>query len=124
METRLVDSSILDEIAMWYHLRNLDAPPKQCYPSWGVAVSGVAAGFIVATDTAVCSLDGYVSNPLASPQQRDKAIALITGELLEIASLQGFQRIMVFSKEDSIIKRAESLKFSNKGPFTMLVKEI
>lgn len=124
METRLVDNGALDEIALWYHLRNLDAPPHQCYPSWGVIVPGIAAGFIVATDTLACELDGYVSNPLASPEQRHKAITLITNELIEIATSQGFQRIVVFSKEDSIINRARELKFKDKGSYVMLVKEV
>lgn len=124
MEARLIDKSDHSNLKEWYHKHNLDAPPEQYYPSWGLIVEGVAAGFLFATDTALCMLDGYITNPEATSVDRNKAIALITGELLEISKEQGFQRVMVFSKEDSIIKRAKNLKFTDKGSYVMLDKEV
>jgi hypothetical protein len=124
MKVLFVTAKALPEIKGWYHERNLEAPRNTHFPTFGYWIPGVAAGFIVATDTAVCALDGYITNPSATSEQRDKALSLITDELMELAKTQQFQHVMVISKEQSIINRARELKFTDNGPYIMLSKEI
>lgn len=110
----------LPEVAGWYAARALRAPTADMLPDCGVIVQGVAAGWLYGTDSAVCLLDGYITNPAASPEDRNAALDAITGELLAAARGRGFRHVIAYTGTPSIEARAISHGFLAAGSRRML----
>jgi hypothetical protein len=121
---RAVVSSDIDTIRSWYNARNLEAPPRSYFPTLGFVVPGVAAGFLYATDTKVCFMEGFITNKDASSESRDWAIKAIAESLTDMAKCQGFHKILVLSTDQGIVARAKEMKFEEKGATQLLSKDI
>jgi hypothetical protein len=90
----------------------------------GSIVPGVAAGFLYSTDSSLCILEGYVTNPECDSEIRNKALEVVTEHLLAIAEAKGFTYIVAFTGDESIVKRAERSGFENKAKKIMMFKEL
>lgn len=112
--------SMIDE---WYHERNMDAPPHSSYPEVGFIVPGVAVGFLYQTDSDICMLDGYVSNPKSTEEERDEALDAITTALLDMGRYNGFKECLIISQSKAILARAKKYRFYEQGTFTLMSRE-
>ncbi len=102
----------LPEINSWLIVRGIPEITMEDCPKRGMIVEGVGCGFLIFTDTNICFLECFVTNPGASAEARNKAINQITKWALNMASSCGFKTAMMISGEESFIKRAESLGFT------------
>lgn len=93
------------------------------YPETGFIVEGVCAGFLYKTDSSICFIDGYISNPKSDKKERKKALDLITRALLWSAK-ENFSTCVVYTQNPSIRNRFLDNDFKPKGNHLMLVKEL
>lgn len=94
-----------EAIQSWYKSRDM-APLEDLIPKIGFIVPGVAAGFMMQTDTKCCILEPFISNPLVDSEKRKEALDLIMGELILEAFQLGYNRIYGFSTVPSMVNRA------------------
>lgn len=111
-------------ISEWYRDRGLPAPAESSLPTVGYIVPGTAAGFLTTTDSDICFLDGYISNPKSDHVERDYALDEITDQLLAVASEMGFKNVLVLTRNPSIEERARYWGFSLIGVHKLMHREI
>ena len=113
-----------NEIAAWYHARNLEAPRPQSLGRVGYIYPERAAGFLVQTDIDTAIIDPLISNPVSLVSRRDEALDLIGLSLIESANQLGFNFVSGFTKFPVVEKRALEHKFRAMGQYQLMVREI
>lgn len=112
MIARLMDRVMdFEEIESWYMTRSVAMPPETAFPKIGYIVPGIAAGFLIQTDTDLAVLEPFVSNPEKSIEDRDLALVLIMGKLVEKARSLGYRSVFGFSTHIGMVKRAVDMGF-------------
>lgn len=112
-------------MAMWYMKHGLDIPSMKSLPDVGFVASEdrpVAIGFLYRTDSNVVLFDGFVTDPLASREHRDKALNLIADYLLEETGPNC--EIVVLTKTQSIVDRALKFGFNDNGQYRLLTRGV
>ena len=66
----------------------------------------VALGAIRRIEGHYVLFDSYITNPLYSPAERDKALDRITSKMIKICMQHGIKKILAFSVEDNIVTRS------------------
>ena len=106
----------------WFNARGLKVPKL---PPTGFMVDGVAACFLTKTDSGVALLEAYVTNRLASPQDRDAALDVLTTELIHEARDCGFTSLIAITTDMGLCARAvERHGFTYVGAKHGLSKEL
>jgi hypothetical protein len=105
IKSRKYTSRDFRRIKTWYIARNM-APVEDLIPKTGFIVPGVAAGFLIATDTKCCILEPFIANPEATESARAEALNLIMGDLLNEAINQGFTKVFGFSTSPTLVKHS------------------
>lgn len=114
----------IDQISEWHRLQEA-APLCSVIPPVGFIEEGVAAGFLIQTDSGFAMLDGYVSNPEAPSEVRHEAFLAITERLLEAAREKECKMVLAISRDPSIICRATTLHdFKDLGLYCLLNREV
>lgn len=121
---RAISEWDLCEIADWHGARGIVPPDRELYPRIGFIVSGVAAGFLFRTDSGICFLDGYISNPNTDREAREKALDEITDRLLLAAKDHGFTKAMAYTQNAAVRRRCERYEFSPGGDYSLYIREI
>ncbi|SRR6266498_2750518 len=116
--------SDLPEINSWYSARGLPEITSQEIPITGYIHHGIAAGFLIRTDTCVCYLEGFITNPEASRTDRSKALDDIVAMLLTRDETTGYRVVTVITKHDTIRRRAKKLGFFTVGDYTLLTRKL
>lgn len=111
-------------IARWYRERDIAPPRFELLPSTGFIVNDVAAGFIYLTDSALCLVDGLISNPDCSPLRVGRALQLLSKVLVGQAIKCGAQGVVVLTKSRTIAKLATSREFSYTGEYSNYYLEL
>lgn len=114
----------LSQINEWYAAHGAPPVPRTRISNIGRIEPGVAAGFLYQTDSSVCLLEGYVSNPLAASEDRGRALFGITIRLLAEAKDMGFSEVIAMTKDLNIMERAIMHEFKDMGAFYLFSKEI
>lgn len=112
------------ELASWFRARGLSVPCDEDLPDNGVIVPGVAAGFLIQTDTSAALIDFFISNPDTSSRARGEALDAIARALMGRAHQLGYKRVLCNSQLDTIVRRARALGFQELGEFKSFSKEI
>ena len=111
-------------IQSWYRERSLPVPEAPMLPVIGFVEEGVAAGFLVRTDTTLALLDGFVTNPAAQSNHKDIALDDIVDAIIEEARFLGFTALMAITKSEAIKARATMWRFDEDGTYTGFYKDI
>lgn len=112
------------EIAYWFKAREMNVPSMSDLPLTGKIVPGIAAGFLLKTDTKCAVIDFMITNKDARPMARGRAVDAIARSLILKAKSLGFKRVRCDSQIDTIKKKALSLGFKSSGDHTVFCKEI
>ena len=112
------------DIEEWYGDWGFIPPRSSSITENCYMIDGVAAGFLIKTDTDICFFEGFVTNPKVESNKRSEALNLLTEKLLGIAKDLGFKEIWVLCKHNSIKQRAERFGFAYHGKFNMLSKGV
>jgi len=108
----------------WCWLRDKPSPPEWAVPDTGFIVDHVAAGFLILTSNGCAILDFYVSNPNSNKDERDKALDLITEELIEAAREVGVRLLVCSSRSEAIKVRAMKHGFKLSGLYACFEMEL
>lgn len=114
-----------DTVNSWFVAQTDKTFPKRHLSNLGFVVKGVAAGFLVITNTSVCFMEPFIANPRASEQDRDKALTMIIKRLENAAKAAGMTLVYGITTVPNMIKRGLESGFKiQPGNQTLLVKEI
>lgn len=111
------------ELSEWWAARRI-VMAKDVLPPTGFIVPGIAAGFLIKTDTSCCIIEPFIANPRANKHDRDKALNKIMLDLIEEAKNCGFSRIFGFSSRESMIERAVNCGYTIVEESTTVCKEL
>lgn len=121
---RPVEVEDRDTINAWYAMRGLPELHEHLFPDVGYIVPGVGAGFIYQTDSSLCFIEGYISNPSSTKAQRKESFDHITNALIRAAKEHGFRSILAYTQNEEIAKRCERFQFQRKGDYTLYARGI
>ncbi len=101
-----------------------ERPPSVALPDVGLIEEGVAAGFLYRADGGLGLLDGFVSNPDASSEERHKALNEIIVGLMRIANENGITNVIGLTRDPSMAMRVTMLGFKDLGLYCLFTKEV
>lgn len=108
---RAFQAEDLNEINGWLVERGINPVPLSILPETGFLVVNVACGFLYSTDSKLCLLDFYISNPKIPREKRKEALDEITEALLKEAKKKGFEIAQAASSEETIKDRCKRFNF-------------
>lgn len=111
------------EVLSWWEARKIRMP-EDVLSSIGSIVPGIAAGFLIRTNTSACIFEPFIANPRASKEDRNTALNAIMVDLVQEARLLGFKRVFGFSSNEPMIERALKVGFQVVEESTTVVKEL
>ena len=112
-----------DMVSRWFRDREMPVPRPFDFPSFGLIVPGLGAGFLIQTDTPYGIIDFLISNPLAARKKRSDAMDEITTSLMAQAKRLGFRGVKADAEILVSKERARRLGFRCLGSFDSFVKE-
>lgn len=113
-----------ETIKGWCKARNINAPEESALPKTGFIDDELAVGFLYSTDSSVCMIDGYVSNPNSGKEDRSLALDKITDFLICSARSLGFKFVKADTKNKSISARCLKHGFIDSGNYSSFMKEL
>lgn len=111
-------------IQEWFRSWRLAVPEMASLPKHGFIDDNHAAGFLVSTDTNICYLDFFISNPDLSKDSRDPILDKIVVELMILADQLGFKYIKFETNNLSIAERGLEKGFMNLGNFDSFARRL
>lgn len=124
MEARRFRDTDYEAVSTWYTKRGLDAPSKQYLPEVGFIIPGVACAHLFKTDGGFAILEGFISNPDTTPEERVRALDEIINQLTTAAREFGFSRCMAFTNHPTISIGCTKNNFFNLGEFSLFGIEV
>lgn len=121
---RPVEIEDREVINFWYGLRGMNWLHEHLFPDVGYIVPGIGAGFIYQTDSSLCFIEGYISNPKSTKEERKEAFDAITISLIHAAKDHGFQTMLAYTHHEEIAKRCERFQFQRKGDYALYKREL
>jgi len=112
------------ELSEWFIAWDEKVPSAEHLPRLGIMIEGVAAGFLVQTDTKICLIDFLISNPKAEKKERNKALNLVVHALIKLAQNLGYNLIMANTKKLAVKNRALKHEFKYIGEYASFVRGI
>jgi hypothetical protein len=105
----------LEAMQEWFSDRGLNAKWLEELPPVGfVAVHEgfpICAGFLRRCEGGMGMIDSYVTDPKASPELRDKALEVVTNQIITFAKESGLRRLIAYSVDKNTLLRAERWGF-------------
>lgn len=111
-----------DVINAWYRGHHMPPLCEHLFPDVGYVVDGIGAGFIYQTDSSLCFIEGYISNPDSGKDDRKEAFDQITNCLIRVAKDFGFKAVLAYTQHPEIAKRCERFHFQYKGTYNLFLK--
>lgn len=121
---RPFDEVDMEEVNGWYCSRGMRPLSYHMFPDVGYIVPGIGAGFLYQTDSSLCFIDGYISSPVSTREERREAFDLITNAIIRTAKDHGFQQILAYTRNHGVKERCERFHFQLRGQYDLYVKEI
>lgn len=112
-----------NEVSGWYEARGLHLIPS-LLPKTGFIVPGVAAGFLMLTDTSCAILEPFIANPRATREDRDEALKCVMKVLDETAKSLGVTHLYGFSSNENMLHRSLAQGFQIAEASITVVKEL
>lgn len=117
-------STDFSQFKEWHERRGMKVPDDVILPMIGLIVDGVAAGFLIQTDCALGFLDFFVTNPLASKEERNDALDDIGFSLIVTAKRLGVKALMCNTKFKNIKALAHKHGFNYLGEYSSFSRGI
>lgn len=124
MEIRVFRDEDIDEINGWMESRAAGRIPSEFLSRTGYIAPDVACGFLYATDSRICFLDFYISNPKIPAEKRSEALDKITISLIKTAKERKYKLIMGASSHKGIIDRCIRFGFKHQCEQSLHTMEI
>lgn len=100
----------------WLDARHHDGRiAAELYPSTGFVSDGCFCGFLYETGTSLAYLDGFISDPSATKEQRSEALSALVESLVGLAKERGIKMLHCFTKAPTLKSQAKASGFSPMG---------
>jgi len=116
--------SDLPEMNGWYASRGKGGVSEDMLPVFGLIEPGVAAGFLYLTDSSLCLLEGFVSNPESEPMAAFMALGRIVRGLTVEAEKAGCRHVVGFTNLDGMVSVTRRQGFRANGQYEMVAREV
>lgn len=117
----------LQFICKWLYLRESYIPARNEMPALGVVVYAdkmpIAAASLRRVEGNFGQVDGLVSNPEASPEQRHEALDLAISEVIKLAKGLKLNGLIAWTRDESTLLRSTRLGFVPQ-PHTVLAFDL
>ena len=128
MEIMRFDSQLhYDELISCLRARDAYPTPKDELPTIGFVAFGggkmIATAFLRRVEGGFAQLDGLMTNPSASSQERHVALDLVVDKLIEHARGLKIKHLIAFSNDSSTLLRSKAHGFV-KQPYTMIAVDL
>ncbi len=112
MKVEPVTAADLPELARWHARRGMDEGwPREWLSDLGFQVRGLAAGWLITTNTARAMIEDFVSNPDAPKSERRAAVEAVEARIIEEARSRGFRYILGSTNLETMRERALRLGY-------------
>lgn len=118
------DSSMYNEVSKWFKEHRGDNIPEDLLSEVGFIIPGVAVGFLIKTNTSMCLFEPFITNPEASKEDRDWALAFIVTCLEHEALRLGYKSCYGIATAPTMIEHGRKLGWRNRGPYIVITKEL
>lgn len=98
-------------IRNWYEAWGMEFDPS-IMPATGIVMENVCAIFMYETNSKVCFLEGYISNPIIDKKVRDECLDHIADKMIKVAKDKGYEYAFIYSRHEVVAKRAIKHGFS------------
>jgi len=116
MELKVFDSSHKDALMDMLKERSMAQQLVDDLPKHGVVIykSGTPVGalFLRLVEGNYGILDSFITNPKSDAKDRSEAIEKGFEQLLELSKNLNIKRLLTFSEEDSLVRRAKHVGFT------------
>jgi hypothetical protein len=124
VDPRMFQPKDYSQIERWGCARDVAPPPIGLLSDLGLIVDDVAAGFLYITNSDICFLEGFITNPEADKNDRHEALNGITLELINLAKEAGCKLIKCDTRLDKIVTRAKDFGFVELGQYKTFIREL
>lgn len=111
-------------IQEWFARRLIKAPLKEMLPPTGLIEDGLAAGFLIKTDTPAGVLDFFISNPQANRLNRLEAIYDVAQGLIVSAKQAGIKSLICSTRFSNVKQIAIKHGFDFTCEESVFIKEL
>lgn len=101
----------LDKINVWREQRGLSKWDGLDMPKYGIIVPGVAACFLLKTDTRYAFLEGLIANRDVSAGIRHEALNMCIEACIEKAKKLGFEQLVFLTDHHSVMRYGDAFGF-------------
>ena len=111
-------------IDSWLRKRGMDSGAGSIdgYPTTGFIVNSCVAGFLYRTDSAICYLDSYCSDPAVTKELRETSLVHLTRALLSSAKELGFRAAWATTSSPTLVSVADGFGFDVRPGFSSMSK--
>lgn len=102
-----------DMLKYWLIYRDMDPTLVNDLPHLGYIVEGIAAGFLRQCEGPYGLIDGYITNPTKTSEERNEALDIITESLINDAKAKGINHLLAFTRDNGILERAKKHGFAH-----------
>lgn len=95
----------------WFTDRGLPDTVMNLLPTRGLVAHDAAAAFLYETDSPLALIEGMVTNPSVTQQERGVALDDLFLALFDLAHDRGFKMVWGFTKHPQLVERAVRLGF-------------
>lgn len=126
MQVEQVTQSDLLEIETWREARGLrrDWPEGWLPSAGGFWVRGVAAGWLVRTDSSRALLEDFISNPDTDPALRGRALFAIEDRIAREARAGGYKFLIGMTMLESVRERVRVANYEVSSPNYSLHRKV
>jgi hypothetical protein len=118
----------LELVSEWLKARGMNELLAQEVPQFGYICfndhDAICAGFLRKVEGGYMFMDSLITNPLASPHLRDKAIDIVVTELIESAKDLGITKILANSTDSNTLERSKKHGFRALPERVVIVLEL
>lgn len=123
MNVQFIGPKDLEEIASWRAARGFPPWPSGWLSASGWWVPGVAAGWLVTTNSARAFLEDFIANPDATAEDRGAALEAIEKAIAEHAAPLGFRYLIGVTHLESVRARVRAAGYVVSDPVFSLHKK-
>lgn len=105
----------LELVSEWLKARGMNEMLAQEVPQFGFICFNehepICAGFLRKVEGGYMFMDSLITNPIAAPHLRNKAINLVVTELIELAKDLKITKILAYSTDSNTLERSKKYGF-------------
>ena len=124
-QVRLINlDADLPQIESWFMERGQTPPSHLSYPQIGAIIPNVAALFLYQTDSNIGFIEGLISNPATTREQRLDAMEALLDTLVSEAKELKINKLLSLANQYNVARTLSMAGFSAQGEYMFFNKSL